>query len=373
MKRHRSAWGDGTWRGLPSLLGDVTADVCVVGLGGSGLAAVEALASADVDVVGIDAGQVAEGAAGSNGGFLLAGLAQPYHDAVAAYGSDTAKRMYTMTLGEVGRITAAHSKHVRCVGSLRIAASDEEVDDCRLQRNAMLIDGLAVETYQGPEGEGLFFPGDAAYDPLAVCQATAASLSNLPNVRLFEHTPATSISEGRVEFVGGRIACSRVIVAVDGHLDRLLPELSGRVHTVRLQMLSTVPIRRTVTPRPVYYRWGYDFWQQLPDGRIFLGGRRDRFMDAERTHDEGTSVELQDDLDVLLSGHLGVMELVERRWAASVGISSDGLPVVAQPRPSVWAVGGYNATGNLVGRLCGRAVADNILGRDNEVFDILSR
>ena len=33
-------------------------------------------------------------------------------------------------------------------------------------------------------------------------------------------------------------------------------------------------------PLPVYDNWGYDYWQQLPDGRIALGGGRDRH--AER-------------------------------------------------------------------------------------------
>ena len=36
-------WDDGSWEALPRLEGDVTADVCVVGLGGSGLTAVQGL------------------------------------------------------------------------------------------------------------------------------------------------------------------------------------------------------------------------------------------------------------------------------------------------------------------------------------------
>jgi gamma-glutamylputrescine oxidase len=369
--KHRSAWEDGSWRGLSRLDHDVTADVCVVGLGGSGLTAVEALASAGVDVVGIDAGSVAHGAAGSNGGFLLAGLDESYHDVVTKLGSATAKRLYAMTLGEIDRLETAHPTHVRRTGMLRIAASDNELDDCRLQRNAMLIDGFAVETYEGIEGSGLMFPNDASFNPLIVCRSTATSLLTLPNVRLFEHTPAVRISEGRCEFKGGRVACSRVIVAVDGRLDTVFPELACRVHTVRLQMLATLPVPRVVASRPTYYRWLKDYWQQLPDGRIFLGGQRDLFMDAERTHDEGTSIELQDGLEAFLRGHLGVTEPIERRWAASVGVSSNMFPVVAEPRPGVWAVGAYNTCGNVMGRLCGRAVADRVLGRDNELIDIL--
>ncbi|WP_331712129.1 FAD-dependent oxidoreductase, partial [Rhodococcus sp. EPR-147] len=73
----RPAWDDDPavsgWPGLPALERDGTADVCVVGLGGSGLAAVTDLVDRGLDVVGIDAGRIAAGAAGRNGGFLLGG------------------------------------------------------------------------------------------------------------------------------------------------------------------------------------------------------------------------------------------------------------------------------------------------------------
>ena len=78
--------------------GDVAADVCVVGLGGSGLAAVGAALEAGATVVGIDAGPIAGGAAGRNGGFLLAGGALFHHAAVAAWGEERAVGIYEESL-----------------------------------------------------------------------------------------------------------------------------------------------------------------------------------------------------------------------------------------------------------------------------------
>jgi glycine/D-amino acid oxidase-like deaminating enzyme len=78
------AWDAGLdWPGLPPLDGDTTADACVVGLGASGLAAVAELADRGLTVVGVDAGRIAAGAAGRNGGFLLGGGAPFLHDAIA--------------------------------------------------------------------------------------------------------------------------------------------------------------------------------------------------------------------------------------------------------------------------------------------------
>src|SRR5690349_24732434 len=75
-----------SWPGLPPLEENVTADACVVGLGGSGLAAVEQLSARGLRVVGIDAGRVAAGAAGRNGGFLSAGGSGSVHEAASAWG-----------------------------------------------------------------------------------------------------------------------------------------------------------------------------------------------------------------------------------------------------------------------------------------------
>ena len=60
---------------LPLLETDLEVDVCVVGLGGAGLSALEPLAQSGRRVVGIDAVEPGAGASGRNGGFLLAGAA----------------------------------------------------------------------------------------------------------------------------------------------------------------------------------------------------------------------------------------------------------------------------------------------------------
>src|SRR5918997_3968591 len=92
-------WGDpAAWQNPPALAGDASADLCVVGLGGSGLAAVGAALEAGASVVGIDAGAIAGGAAGRNGGFLLAGGARFHHAAVEAWGRERAVELYQLTL-----------------------------------------------------------------------------------------------------------------------------------------------------------------------------------------------------------------------------------------------------------------------------------
>src|SRR5881394_186962 len=140
-------WGEGETLSLPTLDRDVDADVCVVGLGGSGLACVRELLAEGRRVVGIDAAEVAGGAAGRNGGFLLGGLAMFHHDAVTRLGRAAAVSIYEQTLNQIDRMVAETPGAIRRVGTLRIADSSAERDDCTLQLEAMRRDGLPVEAY----------------------------------------------------------------------------------------------------------------------------------------------------------------------------------------------------------------------------------
>jgi glycine/D-amino acid oxidase-like deaminating enzyme len=331
-------WDDGSWKGLPSLEDDVTADVCVVGLGGSGLTAVQELRDRGVSVVGLDAGTVGGGAAGRNGGFLLAGPAHPYHrqrDPV----------LYQRTLDELDRM----SPFLRRTGSLRI---EEDLVDCALQASALREDGFEVEPYEGPEGRGLLFPRDGVFQPLERCRALATGPG------LYERSPALTVSEGRVVTPGGVVSCGTVLVLVDGRLDLLLPEVP--VRTVRLQMLATSPVPQRFS-RPVYLRDGYEYWQQLPDGRLALGGFRDRGGDEEETTSTEPSPTVQSALDELLA-RIAPEAVVTHRWAASVGYTQDALPYLGEVRQGVWAAGGYCGTGNVIGALCARQLVSNVLG-----------
>jgi glycine/D-amino acid oxidase-like deaminating enzyme len=348
-------WGDPLAGEIPpALSGDVRADFCVVGLGGSGLAAVGALLDAGASVVGIDAGPVGGGAAGRNGGFLLAGASRFHHAAVAAWGRERAVELYELTLAELDRLAAELGPAiVRRVGSERRPASAEEADDCRAQADAMERDGLPVARL---DGGAVLVPTDGAVDPLARCRALAAGAERR-GARLFTRTKAVEVRGDRVVTPGGAVDCGGVIVAVDGGLERVLGELAGRVRSLRLQMLGTAPVTRTVEERPVYHRWGYDYWQQLPDGRIAIGAARDRHEDTEWGAAPEPTDAVQADIERLLRDELGVDAPVTHRWAGEVAFTDDGLTLLEEVRPGVIAVGAHNGHGNVLGSAAARAAA----------------
>lgn len=359
-------WDDSSPIAYAPLVGDQSTDVCVVGLGGSGLTCILGLRRFGLRVVGLDAGAIGSGAAGRNGGFLLAGLAAFYHDAIERYGRERAAALYRLTQAEIDRIAVVTPDLIQRIGSLRIADSPEERADCRHQLAAMHEDGLVAQSYSGPEGEGILVPGDATFNPLARCRALATLATDAGAV-LHEQSRVIGIDASGVHTTDGWVHCRTVVVAVDGRLERLLPELAGRVRTARLQMLATAPAPEVRFTRPMYARWGYDYWQQRPDGTIALGGARDVGGDAEWTDDATPTAAVQGALEHRLREKLGVRAPVTHRWAASVGYTADGLPIAERVRSNVWAIGGYCGTGNVIGSLLGRATA-RAIGRGDDAL-----
>ena len=370
MVENKPLWDDSGWAGLPTLTGEVETHLCVVGLGGSGLTAVNAALEWGVPVVGIDAATVGFGAAGRNGGLLIAGMARFHHDAVKAHGRICATALYQRTLTELDRLVGNIPRFARRTGSLRIAESDAEYADCLDQLVAMHEDGLDAELYDGPEGRGLLFPHDAVFHPLVRCR-TLARHAQGHGVRLYENSPAIQIEGNCVTTPQGTIRCQHVVVAVDGNLERLIPELQGRVRTTRLQMLGTAPTAIRFT-RPVYSRYGYDYWQQLPDGRVGLGGFRDQFMDEEWTDSTEPSAPIQGRLEHHLRHRLNVGAPITHRWGASVSYTEDGLPICEEVRPGVLVIGAYSGTGNLVGSLLGRRAVQWHLNGSDPLFDLIT-
>jgi glycine/D-amino acid oxidase-like deaminating enzyme len=346
-------WDDAPAAEYPPLVGAAEADVCVVGLGGSGLAAVHELLARGRRVVGLDAGTVAGGAAGRNGGFLLAGPADFHHDAVAKHGRARAVALYHLTLAEIDRIAADPAAGVRRTGSIRLAASPEEAEDCRAQLDAMRADGLPAEWYDGPLGTGLRIPTDASFQPLARARGMAARAA-AAGARLHERSPA-AIAAGEVRTPDGVVRCGAVVVAVDGRLELLLPELAGRVRSARLQMLATAPTDEVRVPGPCTragatttgtsaptapWRWAAAATSTRPrSGPPAPSPRRPSRRRSTACCARAWGVRTA---------------AVTHRWAAVVGYTADGLPYLAR---SARGVGDRRVQrhGNVVGALCGRA------------------
>lgn len=350
---NRPVWDHRPWHPLPPLKGDVKADVCVVGLGGSGVSTVMELLDLGVNVVGVEKTRIGAGATGRNGGFFLAGAPDFHHRAAAVLGEARAAALYRLTLEQLDRMWVETPNAVRITGSIRLAVDQDEVEDCRQQLHSMQASSLPVSVYNGPEGHGLLFPHDGSANPLLRAR-TLAGRARMRGARLYEQSPATAMSAHRIQTPDGSVSCDTVIVAVDGGLERAVRDVA-KVRTARAQMLATGPAHEVSIPRPVYARYGYDYWQQLPDRRVVLGGFRDFGGEGEWTSKAEPTSSVQQHLETFLRDGLGIRAPITHRWAGTIGFTDDKLPVIWKDQG--WAFGGYSGTGNVLGAVCGRAVA----------------
>ncbi len=161
-----------------------------------------------------------------------------------------------------------------------------------------------------------------------------------------------------------QLEAAAVVLAVDGMTDALAPELRPFVTAMRGQVLATEPVE-LLYDRPHYARGGYDYWQQLRDGRLILGGRRDTSLETERTSTDETTAVIQEQLAAFAEQLLGLKPAITHRWSGFWGQTADQLPLAGRlpGRDRVWVAGGYSGHGNVLGFECGDLVAQAILGK----------
>lgn len=357
------------------LPGDETVDVAIVGGGVTGLSCGRALAAAGKRTRVIEARRAGTGASGRNGGFALRGTAAPY---------DVAPLPDVMRATEAAleRVRALAGEAFRGVGSLRVANTEDELTAVRAEADALAAGGFPIEwrdpgelppAAQGWSLGGIYHPGDGALDQGAWIRRLAG-LAHEAGAEIAEDTRVTALDDARVETEHGVVTADVVLVATDGYTDGLVPELDAAIESVRGQVVATEPVEPGVIPCPLYGRWGYDYVQQLPDGRIVAGGRRDLDLTGETGLEETTNDLIQGGLETLLAELLGETPPITHRWAGIMGFTQDYLPLVGPlpGRENVWVSAGYSGHGNVLGFACGEAVAAVLLGEEQSWLEPFS-
>lgn len=349
---------------------DGRAEVEIVGGGVTGLSCALTLALADVHVRLHEARELASGASGRNGGFALRGGSMAYPDAIEQLGRERARVLWALTERGLDRMEALAGDAFRRTGSLRVAADDAELVEIERELEELTRDGFAAERVDAlPDAlagfAGAFrHVGDGALQP-ARWVRRLGMLAAEAGAELVEHSRVGSLAE---------LEAPVVVLATDGYTGGLLPALDAVVGPVRNQVVVTEPLAALRFGCPHYARHGFDYWQQLPDRRLVVGGRRDVDPERELTADESLTPAIQASLEELATRLAGEPVEITHRWAGIFGSSPDGLPLAGQApgEEGVWVAAGYAGHGNVLGLVCGELVARAILDEpapELELFD----
>lgn len=338
------------------------AEVIVLGGGVTGCACALRLAEAGVGVRLHEARKVAGGASGRNGGFALRGASRPYDVAVSTLGRESARLLMRLTEAGLDRLESLAGDAFARVGSLRLAKDEPERTALRAELEALSADGFDVARV-----ERLAPPLDEFYAG-AILNPTDGSLRPARWVRrlaaLVVEAGAELVEDSLLDLATAERDADAVVVATDGYTAALVPGFAAVVRATRGQVLVTEPLRELRYARPHYARGGYDYWQQLPDRRLVLGGQRDASFETESTDVEETTPVIQARLEALACELAGRDVTITHRWAGIWGATPDHLPLAGllPGRGRTWIAAGYSGHGNVLGLVCGELVADAILG-----------
>jgi glycine/D-amino acid oxidase-like deaminating enzyme len=376
----------------PPLPGDVSADVCIVGGGFTGLWTAYYLKRSrpEVSVVVLEREFAGFGASGRNGGWLSNVFAASRPAMERSDGREAVlslQREMRATIDEVISVCAAESIDADIVkhGLLRVARNPAQV--ARMQAELaedrswelgpdditeLGAEGLASRVRIGGAVRGLWDRHAARVQPAKLVQGLAAAVERL-GVPIYEGTAVRSVVAGAALTDHGTVRARHLLTCLEG----FTAGLRGQRRTwlpLNSAMVVTAPL-----PDEVWASIGWDgaeligdsanayiYAQRTADGRIALGGRGVPYRFGSRTDRDGvtqerTIAQLVAMLHELFPAVSSVP--IDHAWCGVLGVPRDWSPMVRlDPVTGLGTAGGYVGHGVATANLAGRTLRDLILG-----------
>jgi len=398
--RARSLWLDGLPGPLvprPSLPGDTTVDVCIVGAGFTGLWTAYYLKTQQPDLrVAVVEREIAGfGPSGRNGGWVSAFISAKPSVYASSHGDAAvlaAERETFLTVTEIGRV--ASTEEIDCgfvhSGQLAVAFTLPQLERLRASVAAKLARGLREDDIRMLDVEELrgrvrlqgalgasFSPHNARIDPARLVRGLADACER-HGVTIYERTPAVEIGPRRVVTSHGTVTAGTVIRATEAYTTEQRGE-GRRFLPLYSLMVATEPLAAEVWDE---LGWsGYEtisdqhhlffYAQRTTDDRIAIGGRGAPYKLGQPINE---SYERRPDVRARLTASIqrhfqaASRARITHHWGGPLGVPRDWCTSVVFDPPSGfgWA-GGYAGHGVVAACISGRTLADLILGRDTEL------
>ena len=370
----------------PALETDLSAEVCVIGAGFTGLSTALHLAERGVEVVVLEAQRAGWGASGRNGGQIGVGqrVEQPYvEDMVDA---DTAQGAW-----EIGRDAAALVKELAARHGIDCALKDGlmYVNHRRRYDGPMRDYAAHMQARYGADfrylspGEvrerlgapglhgGLLKPSGGHLHPLnyarglaRAAEAAGARIHELSEATAIEAASGTSGTGGVVvRTAAGSVSAKTVVTACNGYLGDLLPEAAERVMPINNYVLATAPLpedrARALIRDDVAVadsRFVVNYYRLREDRRMLFGGG------------ESYGWTFPKDLKGCLRKRLLKVfpqlgdTAITHAWGGTLAITPSRLPLWGELRPGVFNASGYSGSGVALATMAGKVLAEALTG-----------
>ncbi|GHO58957.1 NAD(P)/FAD-dependent oxidoreductase [Ktedonobacter robiniae] len=367
---------------LPTDLPPV-ADVAIVGGGLLGAATCYWLARAGVHAVLLERTALADGATGRNGGFVRAGTAGSYPEAIARLGQQTARAVMDITYeNRVLLRQVLQEEEIACdyrePGALQLALTEAQSEEQRQEVDLLRAEGFSAEWLERAQVEamintplapeilsGRFLPEQGLLHSARLVQGLvqAALRHGAKAYQAEVHKIEQDGAHIRLRTSQGSLVAQRVIVAINAWTSTLLPELANVIVPVLEQMQAYEALDPIFSMALTVHMNTGEYMQQTPSGNILIGGCGSVAPNAgvgiwERV----PTIPVQKAIEQVLPRIFPLLApqlRVVQRWAGIIGCTQDMHPIVdaALTFPQVFFVGGFTGHGMPFGLRFGQLLA----------------
>ncbi len=382
---------------FPELNETISADICIIGGGITGIVTAYALAKQGISVTLVEQDLIGSGATGRNTGFILSGTVEHYNRAVTFWGREKAKRMWQYTqknhkiLSEIMQEEGIHCDYEKN-GSLVLASSQQEGEEVRQTYELLTDDGFHCEWLNPQDCTDLLnsdafygavrMPDDGGFHPIKFVDQLSGVCKKM-GVRIYEKTKVINVKDTGLDnpfeilTSDGVIRCEMAVITANGYTSTILPEFGDYIVPVSGQAFVTEPLEKSMFHEVIYANFGYEYWRQLPDKRIMVGGFREHAKKQLEDFSDQTDLELLDGLhDYFTTIFPDTRKArMTHAWAGTMGFSKDGFPILGgtSSYPNLFICGGFTGHGLGFAGAIGFTTADlmvNGQAADSDLFHI---
>jgi gamma-glutamylputrescine oxidase len=372
--------------------GSARCDVCVVGGGYAGLSAALHLARRGVAVTLLEQSRLGWGASGRNGGQVHVGMRREQSWLEARLGRDDARRLWQFALDarahldwlietygidcdfRHGYVHADHRERYCAetrshVEHLRNAYGYQHV---RYVERDEMRSMVATNDYHGGSFDARGGHLHALNFALGIARAAQGH-----GARLHEGVEVTGLRKvdggWRVQTRTGDLQAARVVLACNGYLRHLAPDVERRVMPINnfvavTEALGESGARELISNGAAISdsRFVVNYFRITPDHRLLFGGG------------ENYGYRFPSDIGAFVRPHmLKIFPQLARvrfdyAWGGTLAITPIRMPWVAELAPGLVNASGFSGLGVVVAPFTGKAVADALCG-ERAAFELLGR